>query len=125
MPFIFLLAIIAILAFVKVRWALYLLLVLLPAYLWRTEVGFVPTTFLELSIYLVFAIWFIKALVKRELFKKTKRIFRLLKPFLIPVILFLGAAVLSVVISPDKRLSLGVLKAWFLDPLLVSEEKTG
>ncbi len=119
MPFIFLLAIIAVLAFVKVRWALYLLLVLLPAYLWRTEVSFVPTTFLELSIYLVFAIWLTKALAKRELFKKTKRLFRLLKPFLIPIILFLGAAVLSTIISPDKRLSLGVLKAWFLDPLLV------
>jgi len=113
------LVIAAILALVKIRWALYLLLILLPLYLLRTQISFVPTTFLELYIYLVFAIWFLKALISKEFFGKIKRLFSLLKPFLIPLVLFLAAAVISVVISPDKRLSFGALKAWFFDPLLV------
>ena len=38
---------------------------------------------------------------------------------LLPLALFFGAAIISTIISPDKRISLGVLKAWFFDPLLV------
>lgn len=117
--FILFLLIILIISLFKTRWGLFLILFLLPAYLIRREIFSVPTTFLELSIYFVFLVWLFKAIFSKNLVKKIRRIYRVIRPFLIPIALFFGAAILATVISPDKRLSLGVLKGWFLDPLLV------
>ncbi len=117
--FIFFLAIIFIASLIKSRWGLYLILLLLPTYLIRKEIFSIPTTFLELSIYLVFGVWLLKAISSKNLVKKIRRIYRLGRPFLIPLVLFFAAAIFATIISPDKRLSLGVLKGWFLDPLLV------
>lgn len=116
---IILLGIIGILSLIKTRWGLYIILLILPAYLWRIEIGFVPTTFLELAIYLVFTLWLVKSFSGRKFKLKIRRLGRLLKPFLVPICLFWLAAIGATIISPDKRLSLGVLKGWFLDPFLV------
>lgn len=106
-------------SFFKVRWGLYLILAILPAYVWRTQIGFMPTTFLELAIYVVFSTWFLKAIGQRSLCRKIKRLWQLSKQFRLPIIIFFLAAILATLFSPDQRLSLGVLKGWFFDPLLV------
>lgn len=103
----------------KTRFGLYLICLILPAYLLRYQFLGIPTTLLELSIYLVFLIWFIRAILNKNLIKKLRRIIKVVRPFLIPVVLFFSAAIISVIISPDKKLSLGVFKGWFFDPLLV------
>lgn len=113
------LVVIFLVSLMRTRWGLFLILFLLPAYLTRGEIFSVPTTFLELSIYFVFLVWLFKAVFYKNLIKKVRRAYRVIHPFLIPIALFFGAAILATVISPDKRLSLGVLKGWFLDPLLV------
>ena len=104
----------------KTRLGIYLILVLIPSFLIRAEIFSIPTTFIELSIYILAIIWLIKKVknknwnIKNCLKTKNYKI----KNFLIPVILFITAATISTIISPDKRLSLGILKAWFFDPLL-------
>jgi len=115
----FALIILFIISLAKPRFGLYLILFALPAYLIRYQFFGIPTTFLELAIYAVFIAWLIKFLIRPNLKQKTKRLYFSLKPFSLPLILFFGAAIISTIISPDKRLSLGVLKAWFFDPLLV------
>ncbi|PIU01651.1 hypothetical protein COT68_02080 [bacterium (Candidatus Torokbacteria) CG09_land_8_20_14_0_10_42_11] len=116
---IFALIILFLISLAKPRFGLYLILFFLPSYLVRYQFFGIPTTFLELAIYSVFIAWFIQVFARQNLSKKTKRLYLILKPFILPLALFFGAAIISTIISPDKRISLGVLKAWFFDPLLV------
>lgn len=86
-----------------------LIVLALPLYLIRFSIGGIPTTLLEILIYLVFVISFLKIRSRQKV----------PKIWLLIAVLFLLAAVISVIISPDKRTALGELKAFFVDPLLV------
>ena len=104
----------------KTRLGIYLILILIPSFLIRTQILGIPTTFLELSIYLLAIIWLFKKL-KFENWK-IGNLLKIenckLKIFILPIVLFILAALISTIISPDKRLSLGILKGWFFNPLL-------
>ncbi|MBU4512564.1 O-antigen ligase family protein [Patescibacteria group bacterium] len=114
----------------KTRLGIYLILILVPSFLIRTQIFSIPTTFLELSIYILTAIWLLKKTISYNCVTRSlpkgdelittsyKNLIQHAKPFLIPITLFILAALISTAISPDKRLSLGILKAWILDPLL-------
>lgn len=84
---------------------------LAPSYLIRFQVFGIPTTLLEILIYLafVFGVW--QAKTDRQIVWPKKQ-------FLIPIILILIGAIIGIIISPDKRTALGELKAFFVDPLL-------
>lgn len=126
----------SLITFYRTRWGIYLILVLLPSFLIRTQVWFVPTTFLELAIYILAIIWIVKFQKNKKTTagagqaKKQKnnqlqqvtisynKLLKIIRPFLIPTVLLIAATIISTLISPDKRLSLGILKGWFFDPLL-------
>jgi len=96
----------------NIKWGVLALPAILPLYLWRTVFFGVPTTFLELSIYAVFLAWLIHLLMgKPKITYKT--------PFTWALIFLSIAAVISAVVSSDLRMSLGLLKGWFIDPLFV------
>lgn len=98
------------------RLALLLLLALLPAYLWRTQVAGIPTTWLELAIYLtVIAHLFRDQASLKYTLTATKQ-----PVWLIPIALMLTAAIGGVLIATDARVALGILKGWFIDPFLVA-----
>lgn len=84
---------------------------LLPTYLIRFDLFGVPTTFLEIFIYIVFVVGL--------LLMNKNRWQRLKGNFWLPVGLLLLAAIISVVVSPLKLAALGQLKAFFIDPILV------
>ena len=117
----------------RTRLGIYLILILIPTFLIRTQIGPIPTTFLELAIYLLAIIWLLKKVKKylpalptgrqagrQENWKLKIKNFKLKikSPYLLPTALFITAFIISTIISPDKRLSLGILKAWLFDPLL-------
>ncbi|MFA6492785.1 MAG: O-antigen ligase family protein [Patescibacteria group bacterium] len=88
-----------------------LILLLLPTYLIRFSIFNIPTTALEVLIYLVFVYGLFKA--KSLGFRKIP-----LK-IILPVGLLILSLVISVIIAPDKRIALGEFKGFFIDPLLV------
>src|SRR3990167_797188 len=88
-----------------------LLLLLLPTYLIRFSIAGVPTTVLEILIYIVFVYGLWRAY--RDGFKKIP-----LKISL-PAGLLIIALIVSTFISPDKRTALGEFKGFFIDPILV------
>ncbi len=129
--FIIWLIVFAVICFRRREWGVYLIIFFLPFYLLRLKVFGVPTTVLELEIYILSAIWLIRNLNLKILPPKrdsarggeiSKLRFRV-KDFLIPLIsvglLFFGA-ILSTIFSSDLRISIGILKGWFFDPLLFS-----
>lgn len=91
-----------------------LICVLLPSYLLRFSVFGIPTTLLEILIYLSA----ILTLVKILKLKPKNDYLGLDKIFLVPIILFLLSGIISIFISPDKTVALGLFKAYIFDPIL-------
>ncbi|MCL5795382.1 MAG: O-antigen ligase family protein, partial [Patescibacteria group bacterium] len=78
-----------------------------------------PTTLLEVLIYVAAIITLVKFLIFnfKFLFKLKFLIFKQ-TTILIPIILFVMAGIVSVIIAPDKREALGLFKAYIFDPIL-------
>ncbi len=90
--------------------ALYLTIFLLPTYLIRFQVWFIPMTLLEVMILSLFCVW-----VFRMYRQKRKIDFSIYKFWLL---LILIASAVSIIISPDKVVALGIWKAYFIEPLM-------
>jgi len=87
-----------------------LILLLLPTYLIRFSVFGIPSTVLEVLIYTVFLYGLWQA--RKAGFKPI--------PFLILIVpaLMIVALIISTIIAPDKRVALGELKGFFIDPFI-------
>lgn len=91
------------------KYLLALIFLALPAYLIRLSIFGIPTTVLEILIYVVFVIGLFNLKKAREIQKH----------YLWPIGLLMLAAIISVFVSPEKTVALGQFKALFLDPLLI------
>jgi len=111
------------LAWKKLDWAIYLTIVFLPIYLLRFQVWFVPMTFLEVMVLVVFVVWLIKTISRGIKASATQQgVVAHLRgvwfPWKWPALLFILAGVVAVLISPDIRGALGLWKAYILEPIL-------
>lgn len=79
-----------------------------PAYVLRPHLGPIPTTVLELLLLPALAVGLYA--FRREL--------PWLSPFLLPALLLLVAAALDTIFAPDRRAAVGLLKAYFVEPML-------
>lgn len=88
---------------------------LLPTYLVRFEVSGIPTTLLEVLIYIVFVVGLIHVLQER----KAWYLLWSRSIWLLPAALILVGATLGLLVAPDVRIALGLWKGFVLDPILV------
>lgn len=107
------------LAIYRPAWAILAVITGTPLYLLRTDIGGIPTTALELGIYTVSLALIISWLRQGRALNKLTGFYDLFKTYRWALLLWLGVTVLSAVWSPDWRLSFGILKGWFFDPLLL------
>ncbi len=99
--------------------AVMFIIVLLPTYLLRFQLFGLPSTFLESMIIISFTIWFIKnTKLKLSIWWHNHK-YRLAYPFRIELLLILVAAILGVAVSQFSLSSLGIFKAYFLEPILL------
>lgn len=98
------------LAWYRLSYAAAAVLFLLPTYLLRFRIGFVPTTVLELLL-LVVIVAFVLRLARRKI--PHARF-----PRRLPIFLFLLAGAVAVLLSPDIRHALGMFRAYLLEPVL-------
>ncbi len=98
----------------------FLIIFLFPTYLIRFEVLNIPTTLLEILIYIVFLLWFLYLFFDREntFQKRLKKIFFRNKLLFYGILLLVLGALAASVLSVDLRVSFGLFKAYFIDPLL-------
>ncbi|MFA5022176.1 MAG: O-antigen ligase family protein [Patescibacteria group bacterium] len=99
------------LSFKKSIYACALTIILLPTYLCRSQIWFVPITYLELCLLVTFFGWFIQA-------KPYKLQATSYKLYLLPILLFIIAATISIFIAPNKITAAGLWKAYFIEPIL-------
>jgi len=128
----FLFLAIFIVAFLIITWrnfnaGLFLLFLLLPTYLIRFDIGPLPTTLLEVMLWIVIGIFTTQTILNR--IKKNKKlqssVFSLhiftLYPFLIiGITLFLLGATISIFTAVDIRSALGEWKAFYVEPVLLA-----
>jgi|GEM_PF-1514893 len=126
LAFFFGLVAVLLIALHDLKWGVILIPALLPTYLLRASITWIPTTFLELALYLVLAValWRLFVFLKHSFLPK-RTFLSLFKTFwsqwkwlnFLILVLFV-AAVMGTLISDSKQLSLGILKSWFFDPIL-------
>lgn len=102
----------------NLRLGWWLLLMLLPTYLLRAQIWLIPTTWLELAIYILALITFWQLLKQKKLRLEIKNLWINYKSILIAIGFWFLAATVATIISPNLRLSAGVLKGWWFDPIL-------
>lgn len=96
-------------------WLLALIIFLLPGYLIRFSVFGLPTTILEVAIYIGF-LWL---LISQPIAYSFERIVKLSRSYALPIALIFLGALIGTLIAPDKQIALGLFKAYILDPLLL------
>ena len=111
----FLLFSLAYVAYKKPAIACGILILLFPAYLFRTKIFGIPTTFLEISFIAVFIPWFIKNIKPFQVSSFKFQVTGLKYP----IILFLVASTVSIFTSPNTLSALGLWKAYFIEPVLL------
>jgi len=111
------LALLGWLAWKKLTLALALLFFLAPSYLIKSSIGFVPTTFLELSIYTTAVIALVKYFWGQE--RELVNPFAVARHFNWIILVWLLSASLAIIASNDLRISLGVFKGWWVDPIIL------
>ena len=111
----------AILAWKRLDWAIMLTIALLPAYLLRFKILGLPTTWLEIMIWLCAVVWLIKnwrnlsvALKHNWRAKKIRRPY----PWSWEVIALLVISLVAVFVNNFAWSALGVCRAYFLEPIL-------
>jgi len=104
----------------KEQLAFLIILILLPSYLIRFKIDFIPSTFLESMIIILLSVWIIKLILNKK-FKQTLIDIKNKtdKTFLVVVLLFILFATISIFISPDKNSALGIWKAYFIEPFVL------
>lgn len=98
----------------NLRVALYLILLFIPTYLLQFTFFTIPTTLLELLIYIVFLVWLILIFTKKQEINWSA-----IKKYLWPLSLILIGLIIGVLVSSNIVVSLGILKGWFISPFLL------
>lgn len=99
---------------------IYVLLATIPGYLLRLNVWIVPTTWLELAIYVVAAVSLYKHIKRKTLASHWYYVLHHARVYIIPILLFVVSALFAAGIAKDATRALGIIKAWYFDPLLFS-----
>lgn len=95
-------------------WAVALVVLFLPVYLIRFDLGPLPITVLEVMVIIVIAVWGWRALVERIRTKACPAFF----PWRWLLLAWVAAGTLAVIITPDLRAGLGLWKAYIIEPAL-------
>jgi len=87
------------------------ILFLLPVYQIRFNLGFLPINLLDILIIIVFLWWLGRSIYMRNAKIPPGKI-------LLPIVIFTVAAIIGILVSPEKRVALGQLKSWIVLPIL-------
>lgn len=97
------------LAYKKPEYAVGLTIMLLPTYLFRSYTWFLPLTFLEIAIWVLFIGWS-ASLLKNKTHAKI--------PYKLPIILIFVASTIGMFLGPNLFSSAGLWKAYFIEPIM-------
>jgi O-antigen ligase len=91
----------------------------MPLYLVRFSVFGIPSTLLEAMIYVLFLVWVLGETKKENRFGRMTSLVQNEQRLSYGIVLLFSGLLISAAFSDDLRTSLGIVKGWFFDPLLV------
>jgi len=97
----------------NIKHAILAVIFFLPLYLVRIQIFFLPLNVLEILVWLVAIIWLIRGRYKDIDWAKMKRL-------ILSAAVILAGAVLATIFSANLIISLGILKGWFLVPMVLA-----
>jgi O-antigen ligase len=106
-------------AILRLDWALFILLATLPTYLIRFSLGPIPTTFLEITLLITFAVWFFKDKPWQKYLRKDWKNNKQSYPYSLEITGILIAAWIGLAIAGFNNGALGIFKAYFLEPIML------
>jgi len=106
-------------SFRNIKCGLYLVIFCMPLYIVRFSVFGIPTTLLEVMIYVLFILWVLRESRNRNQLGRLFAIFRKEKKLFYGIVLLFAGLLIATAYSEDLKTSLGIVKGWFLDPFLV------
>ncbi|MGE5425632.1 MAG: O-antigen ligase family protein [Bacillota bacterium] len=109
----------ALIAFLRLDWALFILLASLPVYLLRLDLGPIPSTALELMILITAFFWILKEKPWKRFRASAWKARRQKYPYSFEIVGILIAAWAGLAIAGFDNSALGIFKAYFLEPVLV------
>lgn len=114
----------AILTWQRPVFSLSVLVAMLPAYGVRFSLWGVPVTLLELSIWVTFFVWFVRAAREHgrlvlPRWRESLSSANPFAPYLVPIMLWLLVSTIAALYSPNLAAALGIWKAYFVEPLMV------
>lgn len=96
------------------RIGIWLAVLAIPTYIIKLNIGPIPTTVAEVVLWGVFIGWLVPFPLPR-----LKALIKTYSPIFIPLVLILAGLVVGTIASTDLRLSLGIIKGWFVTPILL------
>lgn len=97
---------------------IYAVIFLMPLYLIRFSIFGIPTTALEIMIYILFGAWLLKNRKRLRILESIGKFYESDKLLAAGAAFLFFGVILSTLHSSDLRTSLGVLKGWFFDPFI-------
>jgi len=109
----------AILSWKRLDWATALVLVLLPTYQIRFSLLGLPSTLLEVMVVILFLTWLVRSWQKKELPLLNFKLKNIKPyPFSYEIMAVLIIALIAVIVAGFSNASLGILKAYFIEPIM-------
>lgn len=101
-----------------IRYGLYIVILSMPLYLVRFSILGIPSTLLEVMVYVLFLSWLLWKNKRKENIREQFGAIKEKKCLFIGTILLFSGLLISTAYSSDIRVSLGIVKGWFFDPFL-------
>ncbi len=96
------------------RSAVWLAVITIPTYIIKMDIGFLPTTVAEMILLGAFVGWLAYSPIIR-----LKELGKTYIPIILPLILLAVGLIVGTLASSDLRLSLGIVKGWFINPIIL------
>lgn len=109
----------AVLSWLKPKWALTAIFLLLPTYQLRYLFFSIPITWLETMIILLGLNYLVRLLIQKTIKKEIVYLFNHYLVWIIFVVLWLLSASLALWITPELRPAAGIWKAYFIEPIIL------
>ncbi len=105
------------LAWKKFDWALGVFFALLPTYLIRFYIGTLPSTFLEVMIWVIIIVSIIR--YRKKMWQMLHALYKHVPGLFIATMIFLIAATIDVFVASNIRQALGEWKAFYVEPIIL------
>ncbi len=101
-----------------INFGIYLVCFCIPLALFHFKISWIPFNLIEALIYFLLILWLIKNLISKNLISELHSVLKKYQKLWLPSLLILLGVLISLLFSIQIKTGAGILKAWFIAPLI-------